>query len=510
MELIREFEKNWHLNMDTEPKSLVIAACSGGIDSLALTDMLYRLEDRLGIQLAVAHFEHGIRGAESIKDAEFVRDFCLERHIPCHIVHGDVPREMERSHESLETAARRLRYDFLYGLRKSYREKKPGISVYIATAHHQDDQAETVLMHLLRGTGLRGLAGISPNQDGLLRPLLFAAKSTLAEYCTACGLTPRHDSTNDEADCLRNKIRLELLPFLEKEYNPSLRQGLCRLSHLASEDEEYISGQVETVYANLVEEVECGRAVSCQHLMDLPRALMGRLIQKIAMEISGRTLPYNQVQAVLQLAERSRTGTQVELSFGLLAKNSYKSLYIIKKPISISENHDIIISMDNCLQTQVCNEGNLFQLNLPGQIKLPDGTVIRAFLGNRLADGNIRLDREPIELYDGVPDVVRADNMPADAVYGDAKALKLPLVIRHRQPGDRIRLSNGTEKLKKFLIDRKIPRCRRDSLWLVISGEDILWLAGVRRFAAALMQPDTGRVFVLQHLPYKPYNSKEK
>ena len=510
MELLRDFEKNWQLNMATEAGGVVIVACSGGIDSLALTDMLHRLKDSLRIQLAVAHFEHGIRGKESLGDAEFVQNFCQEKNIPCYIAHGDVPREMELTHESMETAARRLRYDFLYGLRDKYIKENPDTPVYIATAHHQDDQAETVLMHLLRGTGLKGLSGISPRQGFLLRPLLFVPKSVLTEYCMEQGLSPRHDSTNDEADCLRNKIRLELLPLLEREYNPSLRQGLCRMAQLAAQDESYISQQMEKVYSNLVEKAEAGRIMSCQSLMDLPEALRGRLIQKIALELSGSTLPYNQVQAVLQLAEKSQTGAKIELSFGLIAKISYKFIYIIKKTISISENNDTMDIVGNYSEQQAVNGQDIFQLSIPGKIQLPDGTVIRALLGTILPDGNIRLDKDSMELYHGLPDTLRIDNLPPDTVYGDAKSLQLPLVIRHRQPGDRIRLSQGTRKLKDFLIDRKIPQEKRDSLWLIASGEEILWLAGVRRFATALMQADTQKVFVLRRSPYKPYNSKEK
>ena len=500
MELLRDFARNWQLNMATEAGSMVIVACSGGIDSLALTDLLHRLKETLGIKLVVAHFEHGIRGEESLEDAEFVRDFCRGKHIPCHIAHGDVPGEMARCHESLETTARRLRYDFLYGLRNKYLAENPGTHVYIATAHHQDDQAETVLMHLLRGTGLKGLSGISPKQGCLLRPLLFVPKSVLTEYCMEQGLRPRHDSSNDEADCLRNKIRLELLPLLEREYNPSLRQGLCHLSQLAAQDEAYISQQVETVYVKLVEKVEAGRTMYCQSLLDLPEALRGRLIQKIALELSGKTLPYNQVQGVLQLAEKSQTGTKIELSFGLIAKISYKFIYIIKKTISISENNDTMDIVENYSESQAVAGQDVFQLNVPGKVQLPDGTAIRALLGTKLPDGNIRLDKEPGELYHGLPEIIRTDRLPADTVYGAADALALPLIIRHRQPGDRIRLTHGSRKLKDFLIDSKIPREVRDSLWLIASGEEILWLAGVRRFSQSLVRENTNRVFVLSYM----------
>ena len=190
MDLLKCFEKNWRENIALPEGVTVLAACSGGIDSLAMLDMLDRLQEVLGVRLAAAHFEHGIRGKDSLEDAEFVREFCGARGIEFYGASADVPGEAARAGESLETAARRLRYAFLRRIAGALSEKygmgenqeKLG-RVVIATAHHRDDQAETVLMHLIRGTGLRGLGGIRCRQGDLVRPLLFASKRELAEYC---------------------------------------------------------------------------------------------------------------------------------------------------------------------------------------------------------------------------------------------------------------------------------------------------------------------------------------
>ena len=191
MDLLKCFEKNWRENIALPEGTVVLAACSGGIDSLAMLDMLDMLQEVLGIRVAAAHFEHGIRGKASLEDAEFVRDFCRARGIEFYGESADVPGEAAAAGESLETAARRLRYAFLrrlagelaakygakYGIDEKYgmgenqeKQERQG-RVVIATAHHRDDQAETVLMHLIRGTGLRGLGGIRCCQGDLVRPL---------------------------------------------------------------------------------------------------------------------------------------------------------------------------------------------------------------------------------------------------------------------------------------------------------------------------------------------------
>ena len=230
MDILKRFEKNWQENIALPAGTLVLAACSGGIDSLALLDMLDLLKDRLGIQVAAAHFEHGIRGQASLEDADFVKEFCVSRGIECHVDFASVPEEAARAGESLETAARRLRYDFLRRIAARLVRQDGAAHVAIATAHHRDDQAETVLMHLIRGTGIRGLGGIRAIQGDLIRPLLFASKQELADYCQLRQLCPRHDATNDEADCFRNRLRLKLLPLLAEDYNPAIGDALCQLA----------------------------------------------------------------------------------------------------------------------------------------------------------------------------------------------------------------------------------------------------------------------------------------
>jgi tRNA(Ile)-lysidine synthase len=225
-----------------ENGDLVIVAVSGGADSLSLLHIMERLkrEKFLNFSLHAAHLNHGMRGDSAKQDAEFVRREARKMGIPCTIGEADVDAFRKSKKLSPEDAARRLRYRFLEQL-----AKRIGASS-IAAAHTLDDQAETLLINFLRGTGLDGMSGMKVKRrlgDGelfLVRPLLKINKKEIEAYCRENGLFPRFDETNLDSGFLRNKIRLELLPYLEREFNPDLRRGLFRLSTLLSDDRDFL------------------------------------------------------------------------------------------------------------------------------------------------------------------------------------------------------------------------------------------------------------------------------
>jgi len=224
------------------PERRILVACSGGPDSLALLDAFDRLRRAGGARIVCAHVEHGMRGAASRADARFVEEYCAARDIPFTSTGVDAPSYARVHKISLETAARTLRYDFLHRARA-----EQGADC-IATAHHADDLAETVLMRILRGTGPAGLAAMRV-WDGLhLRPLLTVTRAQIEQYAAERGLAPRHDATNDALDARRNRIRHELLPQLARTYNPSVRDALTRLSVLAAEEDDLLSALARTEF----------------------------------------------------------------------------------------------------------------------------------------------------------------------------------------------------------------------------------------------------------------------
>ena len=463
MKLLRELVRNWQQQQLTEPNTTVVVACSGGIDSLALLDMLVQVRKELGIELVSAHYEHGIRGEASREDAQFVADYCQGQGIPFFLAAGDVPAIAKERKESLETAARFCRYEFLRQVASKYPQ---GV---IATAHHKDDQGETVLMHLLRGTGIAGLAGILPASQGIIRPLLNFSKKQLAQYCELQHLAPRHDSTNDEADCTRNRLRLQLLPLLAKEYNGNIVEGLCNLAEIAAGEEAYWQDTLGEIWQGLEKRltpISC--TCSCSELTSYPLAVQRRLLQKIVGNLVNQQLGFSHLESIRRLIQKPQTGQKIQLPDGLLAKVAYGQLTLEKNTISFSENNGTIIEKSN-------NEN--FTLELSGVTVLSDGT----------------------EFLTTVKDYLPQQPWPSsqNTIWCDYDKCHQPLYWRHRQPGDVVQVGQGHQKLKKFLIDNKIPQEERDQLWLLCQGNNIIWIPGLRRFSEALIDRETQKILYI-------------
>ena len=251
----------------------IIVAVSGGADSLALADLLYRSQRRFNLKLCIAHFEHGLRGAESLADAEFVKQFAAERKLKCIVKSGDVKAFAELNKLSIETAARELRYKFLEDVRQQLSFDK------IALAHHADDQAETILMRILRGTGSIGLSAMKVKSGKLIRPLLNFKKSQLEKYCQQQNIQPRIDLTNFEDDATRNKIRLNLMPML-KEYDPAIVDTLCRLGEAAAVDSDFLKIEALKIYSTAVKDNKLSQKfVKTQHVA-MQRELIRIFVEK--------------------------------------------------------------------------------------------------------------------------------------------------------------------------------------------------------------------------------------
>lgn len=255
----------------------VLIAVSGGADSLALAELMINSRQRFKLELCIAHFEHGLRGQASLDDAAFVKKFSEERGINFIGGHGDVKTFAAKNKISVETAARILRYEFLSKLNFDA----------TALAHHADDQAETILMRLLRGATSSGLSAMkfrtfSKDYGLLIRPLLRFRKAELENFCREKNLSPRLDSTNYETEATRNKIRLELIPTLEK-INPSLVETLCRFGEVTAEETEFLDAQAEKIFPAVVKDNSIIRA----EFLKLHGALQRVVIKKFLAQVTG-------------------------------------------------------------------------------------------------------------------------------------------------------------------------------------------------------------------------------
>ena len=269
----------------TQPGDTVICAVSGGADSVCMLHVLLSLRNTLGITVEAAHFNHQLRGEESDRDEAFVRTLCAELGVVLHVDNGDVRARAAKTHESVEEAARALRYAFFSSL--------PGL---IATAHTQDDNLETVLLNLTRGTGLAGLCGIPPRRERFIRPMLAVSRAEIEAYLAQNGLSHVTDSTNFLPDARRNRLRQSVIPLLKAE-NPSLCETAFRMCRLLEADEAQLSAQAEEA----LRQARLSNGIQCSALTAYPAAVRTRAVKLLLGEIHAPKLSERHISAVDRL-----------------------------------------------------------------------------------------------------------------------------------------------------------------------------------------------------------------
>jgi tRNA(Ile)-lysidine synthase len=454
--------------------SLVVAV-SGGADSLALLGALAAQRAPLGLTLTVAHLDHGLRPA-SPEDARFVAEVAHQQGFPCVVERADVREHQRRHRLSLEDAARRVRYDFL-----ARTAQRVGAAA-VALGHTADDQAETLLLHLVQGSGLPGLRGMTPvsryrGPEGrwpkdatvtLLRPLLEVGREETEAACDAWGLTPRQDETNSLPDSARNYLRLEVLPRLAR-LNPRVREALGRMAGAVAMDLDYLEERVEEVWTT----VAAGdMALDVDALRALHPALQRHLLRQAYRRTNGdlQGLRQHHLEAMVRLLE-GPTGAVVELPHGLRLERQ----------------------RDRALLTRGQAEPPLPPLEGGHLISVP-GEI---FIG-----GEWRVCGEL------APPSMALDLGPYTAVL-DADALGGPLEVRRRRLGDRFQPLGAAsalgerkrdpqgKKLQDFMVDAHIPRSWRNRVPLLVAPQGVAWVVGWRIAHWARVTPETRRRVVV-------------
>ena len=391
------------------PGDKVLIGLSGGGDSVALLHILKSLCTRMGFTICAAHLNHGIRGEAAHEDAEFVHDFCDFYGIRVYGGYADIPRLARQRGETLEQAGRMLRYDFLEEAKAFFGADK------IAVAHHMDDQAESILLHLVRGSGLRGLCGMAPRRGDIIRPLLCLSKAEIESYLANENLPYCTDATNFIAEGTRNKLRLETIPYLKRDFNPRLVPSLCAMGEMLSEDESYLCQIAERELNAARREGGFDRAALNEigALTDAERGHIDSIIRLIS----------------------ARTGARIEIP-GADVWTSYELI---------------------CFGHYIKQTGEWEQpLCLNGETDTEAGTY-------RVAKCAV-MDR-PRDRYSACID---ADKLPADTLIRQRRAGDR--FHRINAP--------GSKKLKDAYIDAKLPREKRD-LALIASGRDVLFAPGL-------------------------------
>ena len=374
----------------------VVCAVSGGADSVALLFALYLLKEKLDITLEAAHFNHHLRGEESDRDEAFVRQLCERYDIPLHVGGG----EIVPGKKGLEAAARDARYAFLRSI--------PG---KIATAHTADDNAETVLMHLIRGTGLKGLGGITPIRDNVIRPMLKVTRQDVESFLEEWCLSHIEDSSNETDTFLRNRIRHHVMPLLTQE-NPRIAESLSQMALRLRLDEEYLSSQANSTALPTVET-----------LKTMPKALRNRALEAFLKENGVKEPEDSHITLAESLVFSEKPSARASFPGGITISRNYNRLEAATEEAELAE----------------------IQLSCPGEVFLP----------------GLRVICEPASAAVNAPDAFTV--CPVGQIH-----------LRARKSGDSIRLSGGSKSLKKLFIDRKIPAARRQQIPVVCDDAGIL------------------------------------
>lgn len=443
--LLRQLEQNEWI----APGTRLLVGLSGGVDSVVLLHLLKQLSPLRGFTLAAAHLDHAIR-PESAEDALVVEGLCRNWDVPLTTERCDVLSLAKAGKLSIEMAAREARREFL---RRTAAEQDMD---FIVLAHHRDDQAETFLLRLLRGTGFSGLAGMLPCHGQWLRPLLHISREQVLKYARQQNLEWREDSSNLDSRYLRNKIRHHLLPQL-REYNPRLEERFDLLCRQQQAEEDYWLQSVQQALPELILSREGGLRLCRSGLLALHPALRVRLLREAIRSQRGNLQSLAEVHlvAIEQMLQGDQSQAALDLP-GLWVARRYDQLWLRSSPPQ--------------------TEGFSLSLEVPGEISLPEGSYLRAEF-DTIVQGE-------------------AENV----VEFEADSLSYPLQIRTFLNGDRFSPcgAGGSKKLKDFFIDIKLEKEQRSQVPLVISGEQILWVAGVRRSAFAPAEKKSEKILRLK------------
>ena len=404
------------------PGDTVTCAVSGGGDSMAMLWVLYSLRDKLQISVRCAHFNHGMRENAALDEA-FVREFCQKHAIPFQCGHGHVKCDALPG-ESPELAARRLRYDYLM--------QAAGAGL-LATAHTADDNLETLLLRLTRGTSLRGLGGIPVKKGSVIRPMLFATREDILTFLTEEEISFREDESNLTDFCPRNRIRHHVVPHLREE-NPGIAQSALSLSHVLREEDAFLSQLAENALSKACDE----KGYLCTVLAELPPVLQRRALFSI-LQNAGIAQPTQRHLAQLYaLLHSGSPSAKANFPGGIVLQRNYDRLCVVKESAAALSP---------------------IPVNIPGITAIPGTGMRLVCIGPKKFD---KTENSPTNF------LLRCDMIDSGS-----------LTVRSRQTGDRIQLSGGSRSLKRLMIDRKIPASHRERMPVLADKNGIAAVVGI-------------------------------
>lgn len=459
MEKIEAFVKKYGM---IQSKDTVVTGVSGGADSICLLFALLELRKKLDFRLAVCHVNHQIRGKSADEDEAFVRRLCEERGIPFWAFHENVELIAAKRKQSLEEAGRMVRREAFETVRREVGGTK------IATAHHKNDSAETLLMNLARGTGLKGMCAIRPVNGIWIRPLLCLERREIEAWLKEQNLPYRQDETNDEDEYMRNRVRHQIIPELEKQVNTRAVRHFCDAAGQVQEVWDYLEAQTQEAFADCTEKTgESEIFIDHDKFAVLP-PVIGKLVIKKALETAAgaeKDIASCHVDAVLDLFA-GQTGRRVNLPYRLTAERIYTGVRIGPK------------------REAQRTGGYAKELAVPGETQVAEkhwNVICRVF------------EKETAFSFAQIPQKTYTK-------WFDYGIIKNSLFIRTRRQGDSITIDNtgSRQKLKKYFINEKVPAAMREELLVIADGEQILWIPGMRQSHAYQVREHTKRILEIR------------
>ncbi len=454
---VKDYVEKYHM---LQKNDRVVIGISGGADSVCLLFVLLELREIYHLELVCVHVNHNLRGDEAIRDQNYVEMLCNKYNLPLEVVSVDVNLIAKQDKISVEEAGRNVRREAFRRVAQQVQGSK------IATAHHENDNAETFLINLLRGTGISGLRGIAPIQDMWIRPLLCVSRLDVERYLDKKQISYCIDSTNLEDVYTRNVLRNQVIPILENHIN-------CRtVSHMNDAMEElgriddYIQQQVEIMWNCCIEQ---GQYVNLQLLGEFPDLLQEKLIKRLIESVArkSRDITRAHVTQLLSLKDK-QVGKVVHLPYGLQGRRGYGSIVV-----------------EHVNEDQMIESG--IQLSIPGETLLADGSVVTATIEH--IDDNWWQEKS-VEILNKNP----------YTKYFNYDIIKDTLNIRKKCFGDEIVINeNGNrQSLKKYFTNNKVPLKQRDNIPLLVEGNQILWIVGLRKSEAYNITKQTKKILKVQ------------
>lgn len=453
---IEQTIKKYHL---LEEGDKVVVALSGGPDSCALLVSLIGFVNAWRLKLVVAHFNHGLRQSQSDEDEVFCRSLAQKFNLP--FVTEQMPQAAIPKGLSPEEYFRKERYLFLDKIAANHGAKK------IALGHHLKDQAETVLLNILRGSGLDGLKGFLPMRESkYIRPLMEITRQEINNFLKKTGVEYREDNSNKSTVYLRNHIRRELIPYLKEKYNPRIEQNLARMAEIIRRDDEFINEFISKIMQSpYIQKKNNEVSFSAEYFKTLHVSLGYRLLKALLENLAsdGKGFSSYHLQSIFDLTYGNKSQGKIALPYGLHGKKEYDRIVIKFGPIEKTKDYE-------------------YPMIIPGNIDIQERHII---LCMRRATVN------------------EIDFTCVHRAYFDEDKIKTPLVVRNRRKGDWFEPlgTRGSQKIKKLFIDRKIPGGQRDSLALIADQESVIWIENMHQSDRVKVTPETKNVLVLDIQP---------